>query len=256
MGLFDALVGGGLAYLGSRQTAKSARSAAQQEADAVRLAAANAEKAAVPWSVGSLGGTAAFDKDKQAAILGLSPELSDIYSGALSRAGLWGGQATALGADPFEAANTFYERQEPYYTAQEDRLRTNLETRQLAQGRLGTTGGAQQFGDLERGLAEAQTARRNQAFSQAQGLVESLLGRESADIGQAVGLLDVPLQMANVGQKVGGSLGQAAAYGLQARQGAAQTLGMANAQSSMGSALGGLGGLFMDTARSDKPILG
>ena len=75
-------------------------------------------------------------------------------------------------------------------------------------------------------------------------MIDTLLGREAGDIGQATGLLDIPLQQANVGMGVGGTLGSAAATGLNARTQAASILGQANAQSSLGSTASALGGLF------------
>jgi hypothetical protein len=75
-------------------------------------------------------------------------------------------------------------------------------------------------------------------------MIDQLLGRESGDIGQAVGLLDVPQQQGNLAMGVGGQLGSAAATGLAARSAAAQTLGQANAQSTLGSVGSQLGGLF------------
>tara|TARA_R110000824_G_scaffold241589_2_gene430362 strand:- start:16969 stop:17784 length:816 start_codon:yes stop_codon:yes gene_type:complete len=243
-GLGGAAVGGGLQWLGAQASGDAARDAAQTQADAMRSAAAAAQAAANPWSAANLGGTAAFDQDSRTALMNLSPELADIYQGALSRSGLWGQAAGAYGADPFQAANTLYNQQQEYWQPREDQARSDLETRLMAQGRLGGTGGQRQYGELEESILSQQNQRQTQAFSQSQALIDNLLGREAGDIGQAVGLLDVPLQLANTGMGIGGTLGNAAATGLSARTMAAQTLGQANAQSTLGSTASSLGGLF------------
>tara|TARA_R110000822_G_scaffold105188_1_gene232621 strand:+ start:3924 stop:4760 length:837 start_codon:yes stop_codon:yes gene_type:complete len=243
-GLGSALIGGGLSYLGAQESGDAARAAAQTQADAIRSSAASAEAAANPWNVGSLGGTTTFDPESKSALLNLSPELTNIYSGLLSRSGLFGQQANAYSADPMMAANQFYNQQQEYFQPREDRARTDLETRLLAQGRLGSTGGQRQYGELEESILAQQNQRQTAAYSQSQMMIDQLLGRESGDIGQAVGLLDVPQQQGNLAMGIGGQLGSAAATGLAARSAAAQTLGQANAQSTLGSVGSQLGGLF------------
>ena len=92
--------------------------------------------------VGGFGGTADFDMDTRTALLNLSPQLADIYQGALDRSGLFGGQAMQYAQmDPFEAADLFYQQEQPLVDKARDLRRTDLETRLLSQGRLGGTGG-------------------------------------------------------------------------------------------------------------------
>jgi len=218
------LIGGGLSYLGQRQASKDALEAAQQQAAAVQAAATGALEQAQPYGVGGLGGTAQFDADSRTALLNLSPELANIYGGALTRSGLFGGQAGQYaGMDPFAAGELFYQQQQPYFQEEEDRQRTNLETRLLAQGRLGGTGGAQEQRALEESIGASQAQRRTAGFNRAQALINTLLGRERGDLATATGLLDIPLQYANVGSGIGGTLGQVAASGL-ASQAASQGL--------------------------------
>ena len=241
------LLGSGLNYLGARETSSAARDAARMEAD---MLSQNAT--AAPWSVGGLGGTATFDEDSRSIMQNLSPQLSNIYQGALDRSGMFGGQATALGLDPFSAANNFYNQQQEYYQPQEDQLRTDNETRLLAQGRLGSTGGARQTGQIEEAIGQGQQQRRTASFGQAQALIDSLLSRESADIGVATGLLDIPQGMTGQGMGLGSNLGTLAASGLQSRAAGASTLGKAFAPSTMGTALSGLGGMFSTPYRPKK----
>ena len=193
-----------------------------------------------------MGGTADFDQGTRTALMNLSPELQNIYQGGLTRSGLWGEQLMPLAADPFAAADLFYEQEQPYYQREEDRLRSALETKLLAQGRLGGTGGREQISALDEAILRDQDRRRTASFSKAQGLIDSLLGRESGDIGQAVGLLDVPIQLGNLGRGVGASLGNIAATGLGSRADAASNLAttMAASGSPLGNALNVAGGMF------------
>ena len=209
------LIGGGLSYLGQRQASKDALAAAQQQAAATQAATAGAVEQAQPYGVGGLGGTAQFDADSRTALMNLSPELANIYSGALTRSGLFGQQAGQYaGMDPFAAGELFYQQQQPYFQEEEDRLRTDLETRLLAQGRLGSTGGQRDQRALEEAIGASQAKRRDAGFSKAQALISTLLGREKGDLGLATSLLDVPLQYAKLGRGIGGDLGATARAGL------------------------------------------
>jgi len=234
----------GLGFLGSRSDSRNAQRAAQLQAETIRQNAQDVIAAGAPFGVGGFGGTADFDMDTRTALLNLSPQLADIYQGALDRSGLFGGQAMQYAQmDPFEAADLFYQQEQPLVDKDRDLRRTDLETRLLAQGRLGGTGGAQEREALETAFEVADMGRRNEAFSRAQNLVGTLLSRETGDIGTATGLLNIPIQMANLGRGIGGDLGQLAASGLASRQ-AGEAL-LANARTAGGTTLGQLA----DTAR-------
>ncbi len=217
-------LGGGLAYLGTKSAGENALEAAQMMSAANTADADAALEAAQPWATAGPGGTADFDPDARLALQQLSPELANMYQGALTRSGLFGGKALSYSLNPFEAADTFYQQQQPYYQQAEDQARTDLETRLLAQGRLGGTGGRGQQMGLEDSILRGQNQRRTQAFTQAQAYIEQLLGRESADIGTATGLLNIPMQYMNVGRGIGGDLGQAAGQGLASRAAASKNL--------------------------------
>jgi len=246
MSIWGSIIGGGLQYLGARDASKNALQAAQTQAASIGQASDAALAEAAPWNVGSLGGTAGFDKNNRLATLGLSPELQSIYQGALDRSGLWGDQAAQYSADPFAAADQFYSQQQDYWQPREEQMRQDAETRLLAQGRLGTTGGQRALGTVEDSILAGQQQRQTSSMSQAQALVDTLLGRESGDIGQAVGLLNVPLQQAALGRGIGGDLGSAAQTGLASRASAMTNL--ANTQAAAGTPLGqvgsSIGGLF------------
>ena len=157
------LIGGGLSYLGAQETASAARDAAAAQAAGLQAAAADAAAQGVPYSVGSLAGTAQFDPEAKTALLNLSPELSNIYGGLLSRSGLFGQQAGELaGLDPFTAGNVFYQMGESYRQPERERLRTALETRLLSQGLLGATGGGLQKQALEGKVSEVLEQRQRE----------------------------------------------------------------------------------------------
>jgi len=241
-----ALIGGGLSYLGSRANASAARDAAQMESEMLRQNAATAAAAGEPYSVGSLGGTAEFDPESKTGLLNLSPELSNIYSGLLARSGLFGEQAGMLaGLNPFQAGEAFYQMQQQYRQPEEDRLRTDMETRLLAQGRLGSTGGAQSQEALETAIAQDQGQRRYQSMTQAQSLIDALLGRETADIATATDLLNIPFKQGQLGYGIAGNVTSAMGPALAARNQAARNLSLTSAQSPSGTALSALGGLFL-----------
>tara|TARA_R100000995_G_C3484116_1_gene126024 strand:+ start:1734 stop:2510 length:777 start_codon:yes stop_codon:yes gene_type:complete len=221
--LFD-IVGPALSFFGQREQASAAREAAEANAQAAVDRARAATDAATPYTVASLGGISEFDPDKQAALLSLSPQLSDIYQAGLDRSGLFGNQAAEYAfMDPFEAGDKFYQQMQPFFQEDEDKLRTDLETRLLAQGRLGSTGGAEQQRSLEEGILRSQAGRRTAGFTQAQSLIDTLLGRQGGDVAKSISLLEVPFAQANIGRGIGGSVGQVAAAGLTS-QAASQKL--------------------------------
>lgn len=244
MSLFGDIIGGGLSFLGARESSKAATSAARSQADTARENAASATASATPYTIGSLGGVADFDPDKKSGYLGLSPQLSDIYGGALSRSEMFGAQGFDYASmDPFAAGDLFFQQSDPYYQQQQDRTRTELETRLLAQGRLGSTGGALEQEALETGIANQQMQRRESGFTKAQALIDTLLGRERGDISQAIGLLEVPLAQANLGRGLGGTIGGTAAAGLASQASSQKLLAQVQGQNPgmFGAGAAGLG---------------
>lgn len=225
MSLIGDIIGGGLQLYGSKLAADAAQDAARAQVAAVGQNAQAALEAATPYTVGGLGGIAEFDPATQTGLLALSPELANIFQGAIGRSGLFGGQAMKYAEmDPFAAGDLFYQQQQPYFQEEEDRLRTDLETRLLSQGRLGSTGGQRDQRALEEAIGASQAKRRDAGFSKAQALISTLLGREKGDLGLATSLLDVPLQYAKLGRGIGGDLGATARAGLASQAEAEKSL--------------------------------
>ena len=253
--LIGPVIGAGLGLFGSKLESDTAMEAEQIRAAALERNADKALAEAQPWSVVGEGGVGDFDQDSRTALMQLSPDLQAIFKGALGRSGLWGEQAMTLGANPFAAADAFYDQQQAYWEPKEQQLRTDAETRLLAQGRLGGTGGQRQMGQLEDSILQAQGQRRTESLNQSQQLINTLLGRESADIGQAIGLLNIPLQYGNMGRGIGGDLGKAAAYGLESRGEGATALANVSGVSPWGSTLSGLAGLFTTPKTNLSPAV-
>jgi len=254
--LIAPVIGSGLGLLGSKMESDANQEAATVRADSLARNADVALQQAQPYGVGGAGGTFDTDPESRTALLSLSPELQNIYQGALSRSGLFGQQAMNLaGSNPFEAADMFYNQQQALVAPEEAQLRSDAETRLLAQGRLGSTGGQRAMGELEKQILASRDQRRLGSMSQAQGLINALLGRESADIGTATGLLNIPLQYGALGRGIGGNLGTAAAYGLSARTAGANSMFDANNRSLTGAGLQALGGLFSNPVSSRPGVI-
>lgn len=199
------LLDAGLSYFGGQENQNSAQDALAAYKIAQAGNSADALKNAQPWSGANAGGTASFDPESQTALMGLSPELQAIYDGALGRSGMWGGMATTLGLDPFKAADNFYNENQKYWDPKEAQMRTDLESRLMAQGRLGSTGGNRAVSSVNEGIAQSQQGRRTDAMGQAQNMITQLLGREKGDLGIATGLLGVPMDLAELGMGIGGT---------------------------------------------------
>jgi type II secretory pathway pseudopilin PulG len=245
--------GAGLSYLGSSQEIDAAQEAEQVRAASLARNADAALQQAQPYGVGGAGGTFDTDPESRTALLNLSPELQNIYQGALTRSGLWGQQVMNLaGADPFESADMFYQQGQEMIAPEEAQLRSDAETRLLAQGRLGSTGGQRAMGELEKQILMDRDRRRLGSMNQAQQLITSLLGRESADLSTATGLLDIPVQYGNLGRGISANLGTAALGGLQSRAAGAAGLAGVMGASPFGSTLSGIGGLFTSPRGSGK----
>lgn len=238
----SAAIGVGGALLQGR----SARKAAQTQADAQRESAEMAYEQSMPWNLTAAGANISVDEDGKTMTTELSPELQSIYEGMFSRAGQWTPMVEDLMADPFTAQQRLYEQQRQLFAPQQEQERLALENRLLSQGMLGSTGGALRTQALREAQGTQDLQRQIAAMTQAQGLLDTYLGRQQSDIGTATALLDIPLQYGGLSRGIGGTLGQTASVVGSLRNQAAQTLGAAQAAygSSLGNALSGLGGMM------------
>jgi len=233
--------------------------AADKTAGAQRDAAQLQYQQSLPWSTTGLFGGATFDEDDRTAQLTLSPELQAEYERLYGRAGATAEEVAALAGDPFTAQKKLYEQQKSLFAPQQEKERLAMESRLLSQGRLGTTGGAGQFGEVIERQQMQDLARQVQSMDQAQGLIDTLRAREAGDISQALTLGELPLAYANLGRGIGTGMSPAAQYGAKLRsQGA---LNVADTQSAFWSQLGkdvgsrDWGGLFSGGGGADQTTI-
>jgi len=233
-------VGAGATLLSGAMGASAAKKAAATSAEAQRQAAELAYKQSLPWDVTGAGGSVSFDEGGRAAELALSPELQSAYGTTLGRAGMWAGSPffQQYAADPFGLQQKIYEQQLAGLAPQRERDWLALENRLGSQGTRGLSVGGQ-GNPLARAFFQAQEEANlglfNQALTTGQGLIDTALGREQADYGQALQFLDVPLQYANLGRGIGGTLSSAATAGAQLRAQGAQQLAAAQAAGAYGT---------------------
>ena len=219
--------------------------AAKKTASAQRDAAQLQYQQSLPWSTTGLFGGATFDEGGRTAELALSPELKAEYERLYGRAGATAEEVAALAGDPFTAQKKLYEQQKSLFAPQQEKERLAMESRLLSQGRLGTTGGAGQFGEVIERQQMQDLARQVQSMDQAQGLIDTLRAREAGDISQALTLGELPLRYAELGRGIGSGLSSAAQYGGQLRSQAAAGLG--GSQAAFWDQLGGkVGGMFQN----------
>lgn len=164
--------------------------------------------------------------------MGLQPQAQEMMDR------LFGGAALGLESlsDPSQVAQDYFGRGMELLAPTQERARTALENRLFAQGRLGATGGQQQFGELmgaqERartGLAQESLFRGLQARGQQQQQAMQLFGG-----GMQLGQL--PMEMARLG--LAGGQGRLQADMMRPAD------PFATALIGAGSAIGGMPGLF------------
>jgi len=113
-----------------------------------------------------------------APYIGQQRGLSDIY---LQRAAEQ--RNTLAGYTPEAQAASFYEQYvQPGIAKEQEREFLNLENRLLAQGMLGSTGGAQRMEALQAAQGDVRRQAQAQAFGQSQQYLDAMRQREAADV--------------------------------------------------------------------------
>ena len=234
---------------------EKAEDIAQQSSAEQRQAAQLAYERSLPWSTGGLFGAAAFDPKTRTAIQTLSPELRAQYDAYLKQAPTHAqyipearadsarqkGYAAELEGDVYGAGKKFYEMQKALYAPQQEKDRLTQEARLLAQGRLGSTGGAgeqealrkaQEQVDLQAqyaGLdkAQQQIGMFRDRSKEGQALEDVYRGRQASDLAMVQSLGQLPTGYAQTGRGIGTGMSPIAstAAGMQnvASQGMADT---------------------------------
>ena len=234
---------------------EKAEDIAQQSSAEQRQAAQLAYERSLPWSTGGLFGAAAFDPKTRTAIQTLSPELRAQYDAYLKQAPTHAqyipearadsarqkGYAAELEGDVYGAGKKFYEMQKALYAPQQEKDRLTQEARLLAQGRLGSTGGAGEQEALRKAQGQvdlqAQYAGLDKAQQQigmfrdrskeGQALEDVYRARQASDLAMVQSLGQLPTGYAQTGRGIGTGMSPIAstAAGMQnvASQGMADT---------------------------------
>jgi hypothetical protein len=241
----------GAGYIAGNKAEDIARQSSAEQRQAADLA----YERALPWSTGGLFGAAAFDPKTRTAIQTLSPELRAQYDAYMKRSGTHEqyipearadfekqrGYAAELEGDVYGAGKKFYEMQKALYAPQQEKDRLTQEARLLAQGRLGSTGGAGEQEALRKAQGQvdlqAQYAGLDKAQQQigmfrdrskeGQALEDVYRGRQASDLAMVQSLGQLPTGYAQTGQQIGTGMSPIAstAAGMQqtASQGMADT---------------------------------
>jgi len=185
-------------YAGSQQ--KKAQSRASDEAaDAADLA----YKRSLPWDVKGMFGEAEYDEDGRQLNMSLSDPWQREYGLSLAGAAKQRGYIAPIEADPMTAGKQFYEMQKVLYAREQEQDRLDQESRLLAQGMLGSTGGANRI----EGLRKAQYMQDLQAqyggLDKAQGMIDTYRGRAASDLGMAETIGQLPQKYAETGRGIG-----------------------------------------------------
>ena len=209
--------------------ASGAKSAAKTTAAAQESAAQLAYQQSLPWATRGMFGEATFDEPTRTVDITGAPQFQEMAERYLERSAIPGAEAAALMGSPWEAQQKIYEQQKALFAPKQEEQRQALESRLLAQGMLGSTGGQKRLAALEEGFAMEDLARQAQALTQAQQMIDLYRGRETEDIGLGIKMGELPLQYAAIGRGVGTGLSGVASTGAQMRGQAAAGLGGAQA---------------------------
>jgi hypothetical protein len=206
-----------------------ANKAAKKSAASQDRAADLAYEQSLPWDVKGMFGSATFDEEGRAADIQLDPEMQKLYDRLYGRAGGYAEQIEAMGKDPLAMEKKFYEQQKAIAAPGEEKERLALESRLLAQGMLGSTGGAGRTQTLLEAQQMKDLVRRSDAMSQSQQLHDLYRTRETGDIKQALNIGALPYDYATLGRGIGGGMSSAATYGAGLRSEGALGIGATNA---------------------------
>lgn len=189
-------------------------------------------------------GGVTFDPTTGAATTSLSPEMQAQVDQLLS--GATGAFTAANQFDPYAAADTLFSRMENILAGGRTRQQGQLESRLLAQGRLGSTGGMFDQQALNQAIEAQRAQNLNQSFGTAQAVQQGLFNQGIAGLNAAMGVQQMPLALANLGISAG--TGQMNAQMFNAQNQIQQNQLMPNLLTSLGTGaltgymMGGLGG--------------
>jgi hypothetical protein len=214
----------------------AAASAAERQADL-------AYKRSLPWDVKGDFGEAIFDEGGRTLGMKLSAPWQSEYDVAMEGAKKQRGYISGFEGDPMAAGKTFYDMQKAIYAPEQEKDRLSLESRLLAQGMLGSTGGAGRMEALRKAQAMQDLEAQYAGLDKAQGYIDTYRGRSAADLGMAETIGQLPQKYAETGRGIGTGLGSIAGTAAKLSSAAAQARGQSQANQALGYA-----GMFSNLA--------
>ena len=225
-------IGAGVSLIGQRKAAK-AQSAAS---DAASREAELAYQRSLPWDVQGAFGGAEFDEEGRRLDLSLSEPWQAEYDLAMAGAEKQRGFISGMEADPMAAGQKFYEMQKALYAPEQEKDRLEQENRLLAQGMLGSTGGASRIEALRKAQAMQDLEAQYSGLDKAQGMIDTYRGRASTDLGMAETIGQMPQKYAETGRGIGTDLSSIAGTAAELSGQAAQARGASQANRYLGMA--------------------
>jgi len=183
-------------FLDSRNQRKDAKAAQQYAEDFAKSVEFK------PWDVSGPLGSATFEDGS--ATTALSPEMQNQLTGLFSQASGYGDALAAY--DPAAAQQQMYQQQRSMFAPQQAQDRLAMENRLLAQGMLGSTGGAGRTQSLLEAQGQQDQAAQLAAWQQAQQQQQNLQQGYNSSMNNIL----------NMGNSVSGLFGTGSGLGAEA----------------------------------------
>ncbi len=223
-------VGAGVSLIGQRKAGKAqdrASAAAERQAEL-------AYERSKPWDVQGAFGGAEFDEDGRQLNLSLSQPWQSEYDIAMAGAQKQRDYIAGMEADPMAAGKKFYEMQKAIYAPEQEQARLAQENRLLAQGMLGSSGGASRIEALRKAQEMQDLEAQYAGLDKAQSMIDTYRGRSATDLGMAETIGQMPQKYAQTGLQIGSNLGSAAESAAALSSSAAQARGASQANRWLG----------------------
>ena len=215
----------GTSLLGQRSARKSQAAASAAQAEQAELA----YKRSLPWDVKGDFGEAIFDEGGRTLGMKLSAPWQSEYDVAMEGAKKQRGYISGFEGDPMAAGKTFYDMQKAIYAPEQEKDRLSLESRLLAQGMLGSTGGAGRMEALRKAQAMQDLEAQYAGLDKAQGYIDTYRGRAASDLGMAETIGQLPQKYAETGRGIGTGMSSIAGTSANLSSAAAQARGQSQA---------------------------
>ena len=208
----------------------------KKAADRAEGASDEAYARSLPWDVEGSFGKATFDEEGRALNLSLSKPWQSEYDIAMADPERQRAFISKMEGDPMAAGKTFYDMQKAIHAPEQERQRLSLESRLLAQGMLGSSGGAGRMEALRKAQAMQDLEAQYAGLDKAQGYIDTYRGRSATDLGMAETIGQLPQKYAETGRGIGTGLGSIAGTAAKLSSTAAQARGQSQANQALGYA--------------------